>query len=60
MVKLVIKIDIVSDVVCPWYYVGKRRLEKAIDATSSEHFKCDHKNKIKANTNYFLLFSYQL
>ena len=26
-----IKIDIVSDVVCPWCYIGKRRLEKAID-----------------------------
>lgn len=36
MSKPVIKIDIVSDVVCPWCYVGKRRLEKAINATSSE------------------------
>lgn len=26
-----IKIDIVSDVVCPWCYIGKRRLEKALD-----------------------------
>lgn len=25
-----LKIDIVSDVVCPWCYIGKRRLEKAI------------------------------
>ncbi|KAF9095208.1 hypothetical protein BGX29_009132 [Mortierella sp. GBA35] len=25
-----IKIDIVSDVVCPWCYIGKKRLEKAI------------------------------
>ena len=23
-------IDIVSDVVCPWCYIGKRRLEKAL------------------------------
>ena len=29
--KPVIKIDIVSDVVCPWCYIGKRRLEKAIE-----------------------------
>lgn len=29
--KPVIKIDIVSDVVCPWCYIGKRRLEKACD-----------------------------
>jgi len=28
--KSVIKIDTVSDVVCPWCYIGKRRLEKAI------------------------------
>jgi predicted DsbA family dithiol-disulfide isomerase len=26
----VIKIDIVSDVVCPWCYIGKRRLENAL------------------------------
>lgn len=26
-----ITIDVVSDVVCPWCYIGKRRLEKAID-----------------------------
>jgi predicted DsbA family dithiol-disulfide isomerase len=25
-----IKIDVVSDVVCPWCYIGKRRLEKAL------------------------------
>jgi len=31
MDKPVIKIDVVSDVVCPWCYIGKRRLEKAID-----------------------------
>ncbi|HET7134687.1 MAG TPA: DsbA family protein, partial [Casimicrobiaceae bacterium] len=24
------KIDIVSDVVCPWCYIGKRRLERAL------------------------------
>jgi len=31
MSKPIIKIDVVSDVVCPWCYIGKRRLEKAID-----------------------------
>jgi predicted DsbA family dithiol-disulfide isomerase len=31
MTKPVIKVDVVSDVVCPWCYIGKRRLEKAID-----------------------------
>ncbi|TLP75411.1 DsbA family oxidoreductase [Maribacter sp. ACAM166] len=30
MQKDKIKIDIVSDVACPWCYVGKKRLEKAI------------------------------
>ena len=25
-----LKIDIVSDVVCPWCYIGKRRLERAL------------------------------
>ena len=30
MTKPKIRIDIVSDVVCPWCYIGKRRLEKAI------------------------------
>jgi predicted DsbA family dithiol-disulfide isomerase len=32
MTKPKIRIDIVSDVVCPWCYIGKRRLEKAIGA----------------------------
>jgi predicted DsbA family dithiol-disulfide isomerase len=31
MDKPIIKIDVISDVVCPWCYIGKRRLEKAID-----------------------------
>ncbi|MEM6763158.1 MAG: DsbA family oxidoreductase, partial [Pseudomonadota bacterium] len=26
-----LKIDVVSDVMCPWCFVGKRRLEKALD-----------------------------
>jgi len=28
--KIKIKVDVVSDVVCPWCYIGKRRLENAI------------------------------
>lgn len=31
MTKPTLKIDIVSDVVCPWCYIGKRRLERAMD-----------------------------
>jgi len=30
MSKIKIRIDVVSDVVCPWCYIGKRRLEKAL------------------------------
>lgn len=36
MLKPVIKIGVVSDVVCPWCYIGKRRLEKAIGMLSGE------------------------
>jgi predicted DsbA family dithiol-disulfide isomerase len=25
-------VDVLSDVICPWCYIGKRRLEKAIAA----------------------------
>ncbi|MEQ8424357.1 MAG: DsbA family oxidoreductase [Cyclobacteriaceae bacterium] len=31
-----IKVDVVSDVVCPWCYIGKRRLEKAISELKDE------------------------
>ena len=34
MEKAKIKIGVVSDVVCPWCYIGKRRLEKAMMITS--------------------------
>ncbi len=36
MTRTVIKVDVVSDVVCPWCYIGKRRLEKAIDHLKGE------------------------
>lgn len=36
MNKTPIKIDIVSDVVCPWCYIGKRRLEKAMNKVEGE------------------------
>jgi len=29
-------IDVVSDVVCPWCYVGKRRLEGALEMLAKE------------------------
>lgn len=31
----IITLDIVSDVVCPWCYIGKRRLERALAATAA-------------------------
>lgn len=32
-----IAVDVISDVICPWCYIGKRRLEKAIAALESKH-----------------------
>ena len=32
--KRLVKIDVVSDNICPWCFVGKRRLEKAIAQVS--------------------------
>jgi len=29
---MTLQIDVISDVICPWCYIGKRRLEKAIAA----------------------------
>jgi predicted DsbA family dithiol-disulfide isomerase len=37
IIKPVIRVDIVSDVVCPWCYIGKRRIEKAMADVSSEY-----------------------
>ncbi|MBF9254899.1 DsbA family oxidoreductase [Pontibacter sp. 172403-2] len=37
MTKQSIKIDIVSDVNCPWCYVGDQRLKKAISATDDKY-----------------------
>jgi predicted DsbA family dithiol-disulfide isomerase len=31
-----IKVDVISDVICPWCYVGKRRLEKAVAALAGK------------------------
>lgn len=36
MSKPIVKVDIVSDVVCPWCYIGKRRMERAIKQLSGE------------------------
>jgi predicted DsbA family dithiol-disulfide isomerase len=31
-----VRIDVVSDVVCPWCFIGKRRLEQAIHQVSAQ------------------------
>jgi predicted DsbA family dithiol-disulfide isomerase len=36
MSKPLIRIDVVSDVVCPWCYIGKRRLERAVSQLQQE------------------------
>ncbi|PWK23017.1 putative DsbA family dithiol-disulfide isomerase [Arcicella aurantiaca] len=33
--KIKIRVDVVSDIVCPWCYIGKRRLENAIKYTQT-------------------------
>lgn len=37
MNKIRIKVEVVSDVVCPWCFIGKRRMEKAIAALGSDY-----------------------
>ncbi|MBI3516430.1 MAG: DsbA family oxidoreductase [Proteobacteria bacterium] len=31
------QVDIVSDVICPWCYIGKRRFERALDGLGERH-----------------------
>ncbi len=40
-----IRIDVVSDVVCPWCFVGKRQLEEALDRWRSHH--PDHRVEVR-------------
>ena len=35
--KKLIEIDISSDTVCPWCFVGKKNLDKAIDASKDQY-----------------------
>jgi predicted DsbA family dithiol-disulfide isomerase len=34
---MVLTLDVISDVICPWCYIGKRRLEKAVAALAGRH-----------------------
>lgn len=49
----VIRIDVVSDVVCPWCYIGKRRLEKAIEGTQ-------HSDNVQVKKVEIIYRAYQL
>ena len=31
-----LSVDVISDVICPWCYIGKRRLEKAVAALDAQ------------------------
>jgi predicted DsbA family dithiol-disulfide isomerase len=35
--EVVLDIDIISDVVCPWCYIGKRRIEEALELYAREN-----------------------
>ncbi len=37
MNKIQIKVEVVSDVVCPWCFIGKRRMEKAMSALGPDY-----------------------
>ncbi|TWT84914.1 DSBA-like thioredoxin domain protein [Planctomycetes bacterium CA13] len=37
-----LSVDVISDVICPWCYIGKRRLEKAINAVDDQHVDDPH------------------
>lgn len=38
-VKPVGRIDVISDVICPWCYIGKRHLEHALDLLEKHHLR---------------------
>jgi predicted DsbA family dithiol-disulfide isomerase len=36
-VPMSLQVDVISDVICPWCYIGKRRLERAIATVRDQH-----------------------
>src|SRR5258708_7607754 len=34
---MILHVEVISDVICPWCFIGKRRLEKAIAAVEGQH-----------------------
>jgi predicted DsbA family dithiol-disulfide isomerase len=37
VIVMVLHVDVISDVICPWCYIGKRRLEKGVAALDGQH-----------------------
>jgi predicted DsbA family dithiol-disulfide isomerase len=37
VVVMVLHVGVISDVICPWCFIGKRRLEKALVALDGRH-----------------------
>src|SRR5262249_35946149 len=37
VIVMVLYVDVISDVICPWCYIGKRRLGKAVAALDGQH-----------------------
>ena len=33
------RIDVISDAICPWCYIGKRQLERALDLLEQQHLR---------------------
>jgi predicted DsbA family dithiol-disulfide isomerase len=43
MAKFTVEIDVYSDLVCPWCYLGKEALDKAIATYTAQHPEADFK-----------------
>ncbi len=37
VIVMVLHVDVISDVICPWCYIGKRHLEKAVATLDGQH-----------------------
>jgi predicted DsbA family dithiol-disulfide isomerase len=33
------RIDVISDAICPWCYIGKRQLKRALDLLEKQHLR---------------------
>lgn len=44
-----INVEVISDVICPWCYIGKRRMEKSIAALDGQHDVLVHWHPFQLN-----------